>query len=272
MSLLDLLHGVAYRTIEADGLALPAQRTLNVLGAVGTDVSGKTQLDFTRRIRPHGLDHAPIGLWQFNETLNDTSGNGFHFALNAGNLRYTEICPGLRALSVAATNKFLFATTGTALQRTGDITIEMLLLLYGLPAGIAPIVSYQASGETEATNTLYEVGINVDQLRWFSESGAGVDATYAIDRVPPIGRVCHLAVRRASNVIQTFVNGSALGPPSGTLVAPTGGTTAQLWIGGAGTFPPACALASLKVIAGALTDAQVAAESNRTVGPALGLV
>jgi hypothetical protein len=267
----EIIGGARYHTIQVDGVSLAARNTLNVLGAIGSDVNGKTQLDFTRKVRPHDLTHNPIGLWQFNETLNDTSGNGFHFALNAGNLRYTEIAPGLRALSVSTANKFNFATLGTALQRTGDITIEMLLLLYGYPAGLAPIITYQASGETQATNTLYEVAINIDQLRWFSESGAGVDATFSIDRLPPLGTVCHLAVRRQANIIQAFINGAPLGGSS-ALTAPDGGTSASLWIGAPGSFPPAMAMASMKIVPLGLSETQIAAESNRTVGPALGVV
>ncbi len=259
--------------VQDDGEAMPTRSFLNFIGDFEHEddpENDTTNITVQPTVNVHDLTHAPIGLWQLNETLNDTSGNNRHLVMSAGNTRYTEIYPGVRALNLATTNRLNFSTTGTALQRTGDITIEMLLLLYAYPAGLAPLVSYQASGETEATNTLYETGLNVDQLRWLSESGAGVDATFSVDRLPALGEICHFATRRSSNVIQNFVNGSLLGSASGTLTTPTGGTSSSFWVGSVSGFTPACAMASLKVVASALTNDEIKAEYNRTLGGLLG--
>lgn len=229
----------------------------------GASASGRVQL--------HDMTHSPAGLWQFNETLNDISGNNFHFSLSAGATRYTEIFPGIRALQLLTTNRYTFATTGTALQHTGDITIESLLSLNAIPSGAA-ILAYDAVGETTATNTLYSYGINSDSLAWLSESASGTDATYNNNRLPPLGSLCHFAVRRLSNVIQFFVNGLPFGAASGTLATPTGGTTAFLSLGGAGGTTPLCALCSQKLILSGLSNAQIKAEYNRTLGGYLGVV
>lgn len=216
----------------------------------------------------HDTTHNPIGLWQFDETLVDSSGNGFNFSLAAGTQRFTEIYPGVRALQLLTTNRYTFSTTGTVLQRTGDITIEMLLLLQAIPAGSA-FLAYDAVGETLATNTLYNIGIASESLIALSESGAGVDASHSPNRLPPLGELCHLAWRRAADVGQFFVNGKPFGA-SAAVTTPAGGTSSFLSLGGAAGTTPLCALASLKIVPSALTDDQIDEEAEKTVGGVFG--
>lgn len=223
-----------------------------------------------QRVRLHDTTHTPAGLWQFNEVLTDSSGNGRTLSLTAGAERYTEIYPGLKALYLASASKLQFATTGTPLQRTGDITIEFLLVLYAVGTGIW--VTYDGNSETQANNTLYQVGITTDQLTWLQEDGAGTDRSYSSARLPPVGEICHLACRRQSNVIQYFMNGKPFGTASSSLTTPDGGTTSFLRIGSATVSPPTSAIASLKIVLSALSDAQILAEYNRCLGGALGVI
>lgn len=227
-----------------------------ILSASGTSVVGAPSL--------HTTEHSPVGLWQFNETLADTSGNGFDLSAFAGNTRYVEIVPGLRGLKVLSTNKFRQAATGTALAIAGDITIEMLLLLDSFADG--GIVSYDTGSEIQSGNVQYAIALFASDLQWFHENGAGVDRVYSPNRIPPMFELCHLAARRQSGVVQFFVNGRPFGAASSALPAPDGGTTSRLYLGFEANTTASYSIASLKVIPSALIDAHIAAEHNRTLG------
>jgi hypothetical protein len=253
--------------VGPDGVALPERHNWKFQGkfSVADDQpNDQSIVTIGQGVQLHDLTHNPAVLWQFNETLNDTSGNARHLSMTAGNLRYTEIYPGVRALNVGTANRFQFATTGTALQHTGDITILCLLLLYATADGV--LLTYDGNSEAEANNTLYEVSITTEQLHWKQESGAGVDALFGSARLPPVGELCHLVSRRQAGVIQNFTDGLPIGAASSLLTTPTGGTTSFIRIGSAATAPPACALASMKVVLSALSDADIKAEFNRTLG------
>lgn len=213
----------------------------------------------------HTTLHSPVGLYQFNETLNDTSGGGLHLSLVAGNTRYTEIVPGLRALKVSTAEKFRHAATGTALAIAGDVTIMMLIMVDSYANG--GIVSYDTGAETQAGNVQYAVAFISQDLQWFHESGAGVDRVFSPNRLPPLFELCHLAARRQSNVIQFFINGRQFGAASSALTAPDGGSSSRLYLGYEANDTASYSIASLKIVASALTDAEIEAEHDRTLGP-----
>lgn len=218
------------------------------------------------RVQLHDTTHSPVGLWQFQEALMDSSGSGFNLTQSVGNTRYVELAPGIKGVNVTTSDVLAFTTTGTTLQRTGDITIETILLLYAYATAV--FAEYTTAGsETEANNTLYQSAMTANQLQWFSEHGGGVDDLYNNARLPPLGQLCHLAWTRTSDVAQCYINGTAFGAASSALTTPTGGTTASFRIVG-GQF----ALASLKIVPSALSAAQVKAEYNRCLGGLLGIV
>jgi len=142
------------------------------------------------------------------------------------------------------------------------------------------IVAIGGTGDAEPENILY--GLNIidggDGLwlpGYIHEEGAGNNITYNLaltDGVvaPRRGDVTMIAFSRISNVIQFYVNGKAFGPPSGTLTAPTGGSTGQLQLPGFNAHNTNCAVRSLKIVASGLTDEQILAEYNRSMGPAFG--
>lgn len=222
----------------------------------------------------HNLAYDPVGLWQFNETLNDTSGNGFNLTVEVGTERYTDIYPGVRGVQLIG-NKLIYNTFTSTLAITGDVTLEAVLYLATYAsANTVLITSHGDAGETQAANYMYFYALNTDSsLSMISENGAGTNATHTITDGPGLG-LCHMAVTRASNVIQFYLNGRAYGSPSSTLTTPDGGTTGRFRVGGpdANIFGPEGAMASLKVCNIALSAAQVAAEYNLTVGPVLGFV
>ncbi len=222
-------------------------------------------------VQLHDLTYNPVGLWQLQETLGDSSGNGFDLTQLAGVLRYTDFLPGVAALWLFSTWKFRHAVTGTLLQITGDITIEMFVRARAYTSGA--ILSYDTNSGVEAGNYLYAVGLTggSTQTQFTSESGAGVAANHNIDNLPGLFEPCHLAVRRQANVVQFFLNGKPWGPASAVLATPTGGSLSMLHLGWVANPAVDCDLASIKIIASALSNAQILAEYNRTLGPFYGL-
>ncbi len=222
----------------------------------------------------HNQAYDPVGLWQFNETLNDTSGNAFNMTVEAGTERYTDIYPGLRGIQLINT-RLIYNTFTSTLAIAGDLTLECILFLETYPgASQVVMASYMASGETSDTNAQYFWALNTTDgnFTWLSESGAGVNATYTINDGPGLG-LCHMAVTRTSNVLQYYLNGRAYGSASGSLTTPDGGGSGRFRVGSPDSlFGPESVMSSLKVCNIALTAAQVAAEYNLTVGPVRGFV
>ena len=223
-------------------------------------------------VNPHGLDYNPVGLWQLNGTLNDTSGNGFNLTVEAGNIHYGQILPGIRgALLVSA--RLVYNTFTSTLAIAGDITIESLIYLPAYLVSLRDLVSHENAGETSADNSQYGIDMisGTGNVGFFSETGAGIDTYYALTERPPLNPF-HFAATRISNVIQFYQNGKPWGSPSSTLATPTGGSSGRFRVGLSASNGPEGVVASLKVIASGLTSTQVATEYNRTLGGLYGYV
>lgn len=219
----------------------------------------------------HDTTHSPVLLYQFQDNLLDSSGNGLTLSVTTGTARFTDVYPGVRGILIASTTTILAAAGSSVYRLTGDMTIEAILYLYEyFNAATRTLVSCQQAGDAEADNTLYNIAMihpTAQNLQWFSESGAGVDATYQIADRNPLS-LCHFAVTRVSNVIQFYLNGSTLGAASGTLATPTGGGNGVFRVGDNVNSAPFCAMASLKIIPSGLSAAQVLAEAQLTLGGA----
>lgn len=220
----------------------------------------------------HDTTYSPVGLWNLNGTLNDSSGNGFNLTVEAGTERYSDIFPGVRGFNFDGSTRLVYNTTGTSLQITGSMTIEFLVVTRARAS--STFVSYTTpSASTSSDNTLYSVGmdstVNGGSLFWRSHHGTLVADSYTINNNPGPLVLNHFAVTRTSNVIQFYLNGTVLGSASSALTAATGGTNSKLRIGSAVTsFQPvqASILASVKVLASALTADQIRGEYNNTLG------
>jgi hypothetical protein len=226
------------------------------------------------RIRRHVATPGTVGLWQFDGTLADTSGQGNDFTVSAGTIIYSDVMPGLQfAWFDAATT---ISVSASVLQITGDLTIETLMVIDAGSNGNAWI-SHGGNGETEALNVLYECQIETGRLpSWFSESGAGVNATYswATYALPPVHRMFHLAHVREDGVVTNYVNGRQLGESSTALTTPTGGGSGALYVGGnaAGVFGAQMFVGSLKISNRALDADEILVDYNYCMGGAYGFV
>lgn len=216
------------------------------------------------------LTHSPVALYHFNDNLNDSSGNGFHF--DSGTPTFQEIQPNLVGLGA---HGGIIQKLGSvpALAILGAITIECLGVVTA--TGAFSVASYAGSGETEATNILWQLdSVSGIDLRNFWEFGpgnnSGTGSMFTVNHVlPRLHTPCLLGITRATNgVSRAFVNGVQFGATSTVLVMPTGGTSANLQIGATSNLM----IFGLKIIAAELTPAQMAAEYNRTLGAAFGFL
>jgi len=232
---------------------------------------------------------APVGLWNFNNTLADVSGNGNNLTLAAGNAGFAPVVPGKNGVFIWVGARYATAAAVPLLQLAGDMTIEAILQQDVNPIATAQsIVTYGGPGETQPDNVLYQFNIsatgaftNTRNVDWISESGAGVNATYSSSGTPAslgcIHNILFLAARRQGNVMQFFVNGLPFANASGVLATPDGGNGANTRFivgasGPAATAADQMLLFGLKIINRALTDAEIKADYNRTMGPAFGVL
>jgi hypothetical protein len=220
----------------------------------------------------HDTTYSPVGLWQLDGDLTDSSGNGRDLSLEGGTTRWTHLAPDLRGFFFDGATRLSRSATDAALQLTGDLTFEALVTFDRHDSESQAIMSWHDLGETEATNTLYSfrtVGVG-NSLEWVSESGAGVNATYTATTGVDRGIIHHVAVVRESDVLKFYLNGE-LYETSGSLTTPTGGSSGRFALGGFYNFAGNehfGGIASAKLIDRALTAAEVISEYNRTVGAA----
>lgn len=217
----------------------------------------------------HDTTHNPLGLWQFNGNLNDSSGNGKTLSVGAGTARYGDISPQLKGLYFDGSTRVQI--TDASFRLVGDMTIEMLVFIQTIGANTAPIlISCMDSGETNTTNYLYSIyAVNPGYfLQYFYETGAGNNFSYSNTTGSiPMGEVFHLAMVRQSNVVSFYINGKLNGAASSTLTSPDTPGTQILYIGGnVQDVSFTGALASVKIINSALSQPQIEAEYNRTLG------
>lgn len=231
--------------------------------------------------------NAPVGLWNFNGTLADTSGNGNDLALAAGNLAFCDISPGKQGLYVLEAARYATANSAPVLNLLGECTI-MAIVQRDQATVDTYMCSKAGSGETEAANQLYALilraqAANTDLIRMRAqwEHGAGTDDLYDSAgnvSLPPIHNIMFVGMRRsAGGIVRFFTNGLPFGPDSTALTMPTGGgdASSRLVIGAAsptGTSAGKYVMFGLKIVPTALTDDQVKQEYNRTLGPAFGIL
>lgn len=214
----------------------------------------------------HDTTYSPVGLWNFNNVLTDSSGNGHTLTVDSGTALYTDILPGLRGVYLAGDTRLIYSTAVSPLIIPGDVTLEMLILPLTRTATGKYLSCNEDPGNGSIANTQYSVGMNSGSWEWQSQHGTNVNDTYDIDNNPTLMTLSHIAVTRTSNVVQNYLNGIAWGAASSVLTTPTGGSISKLRLGAFGVNAPSCIMASVKIIASALTATQVKGEYNNTLG------
>jgi hypothetical protein len=225
-------------------------------GGGGANVSGVigSKLDAT---------HSPVGLWLFEDDMTDETASGYDLTVSGGTERYGSV-NGLKGFHFAEPTNLYHNVGSTALEITGDMTIEAILFHQGF-SGIQNIVSYGGfpGVETEVTNILYEFGnINGLQLRSDWEySGFYINELLTVDGSLPLCQLTHLAWVRDADFVKFYVDGKQVGATSPEQQTPTGGGDCRLQVG---TETLSGVLCCLKIVASALSDGEVWSEYERT--------
>lgn len=222
-------------------------------------------------VQYHDSTFSPVGLWQFNETFNDTSGNAFNLTAETGTVAYGDIFPGVKGVILDGVTTLVYNTSTATLGRTGDITIEMLLNLNAYTASKFLVSYSNSSSGGSTTNALYAIEMlntGSTEFTFMQENGSNsASRTSTFTNRPTLDTLCHLAVTRTSDVIKVYLNG-VLVETSSALTTATGGGSSVFRVGSHSSrgSAPACVIASLKVVASALTGTQIAQEYNLTLG------
>lgn len=249
----------------------------------------------------HDLTHSPVALYQFESNLNDSSGNGLHLT-NGGTqpTKYGDMTPGMKGVVISnSTTFFERASNDPLLTITEAVTIEAIINIVNMTADGtigAYVVSFGGNSGLEVDNLLYSlfmksttspplpfgIGIPNGDMDMSWEYGAVPTTVTYRDTINfvPRGVPVHIAITRSSGpnpIVRTYISGT-LTSTSAAFVgqAATGGTTSRLRIGIDQTESAQAQffgiISSVKIIASQLSDSDVKAEYNRTLGLLYGLL
>ena len=218
-----------------------------------------------------GSDYAPVGLWNFNQTFKDLSGNGNDLTVEAGTVLWTDLCPGLRAYCGDGSTNLVCASTTPALAITGDLTVSVLAARYSQTA-VKTMVNFGSATADANHNYLYTVQCQTDsRLTATHMSGTRTTQTTTSKGAMSVVQPSLITQVRQNNVYLYYINGY-LASVSTALTAPSGGSLSNLRVGSSDVTSERWigAIASVKICNFALSDGQVLDEYNRTLGPMYG--
>ena len=253
---------------DYDGTYAP-ESIQNDSAVIVSDTGGVT----IENIGKLGLEYDPVGLWLFDDNLNDSSGNGFTLTGTPG---YTTIERDKQIGAIFGTSAWTRPSRDASLAITGALTIEAVIRINFNGSGMG-ICALGGNGSSEALNVAYFPIIGGGgEMSLYWESGAGiarqVTSTVGVNLMP-YGVPSHLVYTRSSDalaVVNFYVNG--VNKFTGSATACTGSTdsTCRLRVGsdnvGASLIDRGTVFTSLKIIAAELTPAQVVDEYNRVLG------
>jgi hypothetical protein len=248
----------------------------------GTLTQGLNTL-LLRRVNYLDALDGPVGLWNFNDTINAVVGPNFAVGTlgTVTQLGFTDMVPGFRCLQIQ--NAQVKAAVTPSLQIIGDKSIEIIVMFDSRPSGNI-LLSHGGTGGAATSNKLYELQFPSSSYpeRWQYNWMNGVLAaqnfqTPAVALSPSspfVHNMISIGLRLQSNVLTTWLCGRKFSVDSGVLAAPTGGSAGFLTLGGtalaANTGAFACA--SLAIYDYARTDDQWKASYNRSLGTFWGVI
>jgi hypothetical protein len=235
---------------------------MHALDSDGVEIELGTEEALGRAL--HGTEYSPLGLYQFQGDGTDSSGNGKDLT-PTGTPVFEPGWVGL-GLQGSASNRYTRADTD--FEITGALSITALVRPDGLGSNDT-IVSYSASGETEAANALFWFYFIGDKLSFSHEYGAGNNENFSTAVAVNTNEFIWVGVTRdsAGTGVNLYINGENVG--SVTFAnAPSGGTSGNLTICSlqGGTDPYEGTLQSLKIVDSELSPAQMKAEYDRCFG------
>jgi len=236
---------------------------------------------FPRLAKPFDTTHNPVGLWNFNESLSDLSGNGYTLTASTGTVRYCPLLSGLGGALFGTATGLYYNVGGSLLSITGDMTLEVMVQLGAVLSGTSDAIVCYSSNTAVNSNDNANYGITLNATnkyggyRYFHQHTTLTTAQYSptdigVDYELPV----LIGFTRISNVIQFYRNGLPVGTASSALTAPSGGSNSRLRIGSLTDSSELLAgiIGGVKIIPSGLTAAQMKVEYNKTFGPSLGYV
>lgn len=242
------------------------------------------------RARYHTAEYDPVVLFQGDNAPGaaaiDVSGNGYDAALAAGTSDRVVMLPGetgpLQGFYFDGASYFeipdFTSIPNRALQLTGDMTIEWLGF-WSDPIGVSSraICGMGAPGaDTTGNNCLYRPSMGLDQLLFdFWEFDVGTDVFALTNLTAQLWTVHHNCVIRSDDGTTStwLIDGQVVSVISGLTKAEDGSEgTFKLGAGHTNTPFMLGGVASLKLIARALTLNEARSEYNYTLGNVYGLV
>ena len=233
----------------------------------------------------HDTTYTPLlGLWSLSGTLNDSSSFVSNLTCSAGNTRYVNMGPGLRGMFFDGSNILsLTASLPVALASamTGAVTFEALCILEPPAAQNVLFACTGLTGDVNGSeNSLFQVNINPNgTMEYGAEFNVGTNIGYGTTAALPFNRLFHLVVSRdTGGVIRTYVDGALIDTSGATTMPNTGSVALSSARFNFGFFPNTTfsnfsggsltnsSVASVKIVGRALTDGEVAAEYQRTLG------
>jgi hypothetical protein len=218
----------------------------------------------------------PVALYKLDEDLSDSSASGLSDITVGGadpHELWADVGLGLKGFYFDGTTQLQLSGSQGAIQVTGDLTIEMIINVASLNLSAGPLLIYMAAtGETEDTNTLYQLAVlqTTNQLNYFAEYDAGANISYSPNAALSPGTTVLLGMVRSSSNVTFYMNGLQVGDTSTGLSSPTGGSSGTLKIGHGNI--DGGVICSVKILDSALTADQMKAEFNNSLGPVLGLI
>jgi hypothetical protein len=257
--------------------ALTTNDIINASSVTGTTLTAALNTLAARK--PNYLDMVdlPVGLWNFNDTINAVVGPNFAVSAlgTTTQVAFTDMIPGFRCVEIQGGQ--LVAAVTPALQIAGDLEIDMICFYDSSPTNNI-MLSHGGTGGTATSNKLYEVFFLTPNYprnwRFNWENGVAVaqsfttPATALSPSLPPIHTMTSLGWTREGNVLTPWLAARQFSASSPVQPAPAGGSAGFLTLGGdalaANNTSFLCA--SLAIYNYVRTPAQRIASYNRALG------
>lgn len=222
-------------------------------------------------------------------TLADALGLGPALSVNTGSERWTDMLPGVQGLALDEATRLGGAAEYAPMRLADAVTVECIFRSFENTASADQwsLVLHQANAESGGANTLwglkllrnYSSSEPTNTLAWYHEHGSGTDVfvsatSFAIEP----GGIYHVAGRRAAasggnSTVDLWINGQQAA--TGSLAQATAGTTSTRIYIGENISAEAASFASgaigfIRVCSRALTDEEIVAAYNATLGGVFG--
>lgn len=260
--------------------SIPSDDVVNESPVPGESLTGALDALYGRSVRYLDLVDDPIALWNFDDTLAAVRGPALDTI--TGQYGFTNIYPGVRALMVNLGARLSAAPT-SSLIRLGAMSAEVIVALNGFP--LPWVCGVGGSGAGADNNASWSFGSPATGVprsmgvAW--QTGNNVSVDFATNPapgspgIPTIHNIMSLGFSRsASGVVQPYLNGKTLGPPSAPLPLPTSGGNGVFSLGTplGGTSPFMFVLMSAAVYDRDRSASEFLGSYNRSMGHGLGFV